>query len=115
MGPVAPAFMNLHAKCPIFSANDDEDAVSHLLCNNGQINSQGITENVNCCRFCLSPGGDAQLWYESKIPIGNDRKNLKRHIFAESSLKWKKQKKKCFKDGDFFNMIMQLTQLVLML
>ena len=38
IGPVAPAY-NLHVKCPIFSANDDEDDENHLLHSNDWMNS----------------------------------------------------------------------------
>ena len=42
MGPLAPVFMNLYVKWPIFSAKNDEDAESHLLHSNDWMNSQGI-------------------------------------------------------------------------
>ena len=40
--------MNLHVKCPIFSAKDNEDTESHLLCCNDWMNSQGIVQDTKC-------------------------------------------------------------------
>ena len=51
MGSVAPIFMNLLVKCPIFSAKGDEDAGSHLLHSNDWMSSQGIAEEIKCDRF----------------------------------------------------------------
>ena len=39
IGPVASVFMNLHVKCLIFSAKDDEDMGSHPLHGNGWMTS----------------------------------------------------------------------------
>ena len=61
MRPVAPVFINLHVKCPIFIAKGNLDIESHLLHNNDWINSQSIAEDAKCDRFCLSLGGDAHL------------------------------------------------------
>ena len=51
--------MNLHVKCPIFSAKNDEDAESHLLHSNEWMNSQGMAEDVKCGKFCLTLVSDA--------------------------------------------------------
>ena len=45
IGPVSPHFINLHVKCLILMANDDEDAEGYLLHSNNWMNSQGITED----------------------------------------------------------------------
>ena len=60
-GPLAPVFMNLHARCPIFSTKDDEDAKIQHLCSNDWMNSQGTAEGSNYDRFCLILGGNSQL------------------------------------------------------
>ena len=59
MGPVAPIFMDLHVKCPLFSAKDDEDAESHLLQSNDWITPQNTAEEAKCGRIYLILGGDA--------------------------------------------------------
>ena len=51
MGPVAPVFMNLHIKCPIFSTKDEEDSESHLLHSNDWMNSQGLEKMQNMVSF----------------------------------------------------------------
>ena len=76
MGTVASAFINLHVKCPIFSAKDDEDAERHLSQSNDRMNLQWIAEQAKCDRFCLTLSGDAYIWYESITPVGNDQTNL---------------------------------------
>ena len=42
---MAPAFINVHVKCPIFLAKDDEDSESHLLHSNDWMNLQHIAED----------------------------------------------------------------------
>ena len=61
--------MNLHVKCPIFSAKNDEDAKNLLLCSDVWINSQGIVDEAKCGRFHMTLG-HAHLWYESITPCG---------------------------------------------
>ena len=78
MGPVAPAFRNLHVKCPIFSGKDDEDAENHLLCSNDWKNSQGIAQDEKCGRLCLTLIGDSHIWYESITTLGSDCNKLQR-------------------------------------
>ena len=72
--------MNLHVKCPIFSAKYDEDAERQLLCSNDRMNSQGIAEEAKCSRFCLTLGGDAHLSYALVAPVGNDWNNIQRRL-----------------------------------
>ena len=76
LGPVAPVFMNLHVKCPTFSAKDDEDAQSHLLCSNDWMNSHGSTKDIKFGRFCLISGSDAYLQYDSITSVGKDWNHL---------------------------------------
>ena len=83
IGPVAPASINLHVKCPIFPAKDVEGTESHLLYRNDWMNSQGTVQEAKCGRFHLTPGGDAHLWYESITPVGNDWNK-----FTDNSLNW---------------------------
>ena len=61
MRPVAPSFMNLYVNCPIFTAKHDEDAKNHLLASTDWMRSQGITEEAEGGRNCLTLGGDAHL------------------------------------------------------
>ena len=86
IGPVAPVFMNLHVKCLIFLAKDDEDMESHPLHSNHWMNSQSIAEDAKYGRFYLTFGGDACLWYESITPVGNDWNHLKGNFFPDNSL-----------------------------
>ena len=83
MEVVPPVIINWHVKYPIFSAKEDEDAESHLLNSSDWINSQGIADDAKCGGVCLAHGHDANL--------GN-------------------HKKSCFKDGDPFSLMRQLTQ-----
>ena len=59
--PVAHAFINVHVKCLIFSAKENEDAKSHLLCSNDWMNSKGTVEEVICGRLCLTLRSDVHL------------------------------------------------------
>ena len=72
IGSVASLIMNLHVKCPIFSARDDEDPETHLLCSNDWMNSQGIAENAKCGRYCLTLSGER--WLRVQVYVGQ-RKN----------------------------------------
>ena len=74
MGPLATVFTNLHVKCPILSAKDDEDAESHLLHSNDRMNKQGIREHVKWYMFCLTLDGD--LCYKSMTPMSNNWNHL---------------------------------------
>ena len=79
LGPYRPRALmaptsNPHAKFPIFSVMPDEDTESHL--SSDWINSKGIVDIEKCVRFCLTPAGNARLWYESIHPIDNVWPNL---------------------------------------
>ena len=50
---MAPVFMNLHVKCLLFLAKND-DAENHLLCCNDWMNSQDIVKDEQCGKFCLT-------------------------------------------------------------
>ena len=76
MGPVVPVFMNLHAKCSIFSAKDYEDAESHILYRNDWKNLQGLAEDAKCGRFALNLDVNGCLLYDSLTLVGNDWNNL---------------------------------------
>ena len=87
-GPIAsmaPVFIKLHVKCLIFSAKDRENAEGHLLCSNDWLNSQGIAKVAKCGRFCLTLGGDTNLWYEFITPVGNDLNSLQRPLCRQFS------------------------------
>ena len=87
LGPVAPVFMNLHVKCPIFSAKDHEDGGSHPFHSGDWMKSQRIAEGAKCGRFYLTLSGDAHLWYKSVIPVRNIQNNLQR-LFHRQFPNW---------------------------
>ena len=51
--PVAPVFINVHVKFPIYSAKDDEDAENYLLHNNDCMNSKTLQKMQNVEGFAL--------------------------------------------------------------
>ena len=51
------------------------------------MNSQGIVENAKCGRFCKTLTGDANLWYESELLVGNDWNHMQR-LFVDNSQSW---------------------------
>ena len=61
---------------PNFYTKENEDVEGHLLHSNDLMNSQGIVKDAKCGRFCLTLGGDANLWHESITPVSNDGNNL---------------------------------------
>ena len=67
MGPVVPVFMNLHAKCPMFSGKEGEHADSHLLCSNDWTNSQSIAKDATCGWSCWTLGGDVHFWISNPM------------------------------------------------
>ena len=81
-----PLFFNMHVKCPIVSAKDDEDAESNVLHNNDWINLQGIAKVTKCGRFCLTVGGNIHLRNKSVTPVGNDWNHLQRHFCRQFSI-----------------------------
>ena len=56
---------------PEFSAKPEEDAEVHLLSSNDWIEAQHFDEDIRVQRFCLTPLGEARLWYHSLEPLGN--------------------------------------------
>ena len=86
------------------SAKNDKDMERHILNSNDWRNSQGIAEDAKCCRFCLTAGDDAHLWYESTAPVRNDWDYLQ-GLFKDSSLNEDTYKKNFFKDRDPSNLM----------
>ena len=50
---------------PEFAGIPKEDAKVHLLHTNDWMRTHNFEENVKVQRFCLTPLGEARLWYET--------------------------------------------------
>ena len=50
---------------PEFSGKPEEDAEEHLLRTNDWIETHNSPDNQKVRRFCLTPMGEARLWYET--------------------------------------------------
>ena len=61
---------------PEFSGKPDDDAEAHLLCTNDWMNVHHFNEGIRFQRFCLTPLGEARLWYQSLEPINADWQEL---------------------------------------
>ena len=59
-----------------FSGKPDGDAEAHLLHTNDWMNALHFIEGVRVQRFCLTPMGEARLWYQSLDPINVDWQGL---------------------------------------
>ena len=56
---------------PEFSGKPEEDAQAHLLCSNDWMNTHHFYDDVKVQGFCLTPLGEARLWFQSLQPLGN--------------------------------------------
>ena len=104
-GLVGLAFVNLHIKCPIFSAKNDEVLKSPMA-------QQLLEEFTRDCtrskmwQVSLTLGGDACIWDELINPVGNELEQSA-IFFAEISLNWTKYKN-FLKGGDCLSLTRQL-------
>ena len=55
---------------PEFSGKP-EDAEAHLLCSNDWMNAHGFNDDVKVQKFCLTLLGEARLWFQSLVTLGN--------------------------------------------
>ena len=55
---------------PEFSGKPEEDAEAHLLHSSDWMDAHHINEDIKVQRFCLTPLGEARLWYHSLEPLG---------------------------------------------
>ena len=54
---------------PEFSGKPDKVTEAHLLHTNNWMSAHHFVEGVKVHRFCLTPLGEARLWYRSLEPI----------------------------------------------
>ena len=66
MEAMTPVFINLHAKCPIFSAKDGKDTESHTL----KVMTRFVYKAFKM--ILLDFKCDAHLGYESILLVSND-------------------------------------------
>ena len=65
---------------PEFSGKVEIDAAKHLLKTNDWMDTYNFPEDIKVRRFCLTPTGEARLWYESLKPIDMDWNALQTHF-----------------------------------
>ena len=63
---------------PEFSGKPDED--TEALHTNGWMNTHHFLDVVKFQRFCLTPLGEARLWYQSLEPINVDWEGLQIYL-----------------------------------
>ena len=57
---------------PEFSGKPDKDVEAHLLRTKDWMDTHRFQDNDKVQRFCLTPMGEARLWYKSLILINTD-------------------------------------------
>ena len=78
--PHVPLLNWSHFK-PKYSGKPDEDAEPQLLRTNDWMDMHGFQDNAKVQRFCLTPTGEARLWYKPLRLINIDWLGLQ-NIFA---------------------------------
>ena len=80
---------------PEFSGKPEENLEAHLLRTNDWMKTQNFLEVAKVQRFCLTPTGEARLWYETLRPIAVDWTGLQ-ECFRQQYLKFGNTRKHLF-------------------
>ena len=70
---------------PQFSGKPEEDAEEHLLRTNDWMETHNFPDDQKVRRFCLTPKGEARLWYETLGTAQLDWKTLRDHFHQQYS------------------------------